>query len=427
MSAIHVCGLIALRPCKAKERTNSMLKQSLIGVGEFRHRVMDRDVIAVYILISAMLAVGISFSTPVYTVFLLSFGLTPVIMNRVNTWFMLANVGLEIPTGVFGDVYGHRKSVIAGLIFWSMGTAVYGLSTALPGFLLAETLAAFGGSFISGSFEAWMVNARKEEQLAAHANVQIVSKAATILGLPIVTLIADQYGLQVPWFLGSGVLAVTAVAAWWLMVEVAEPRSDEDSSLTFWSATRQSIVIALGHPVARILILGSGFSTLAFQGINMFWAPLFEGHWGVAPLGAINAGINLALLVGSQLAKRWWKQHYGIGPTVAMLWVVVTLLVGLLIGGPSILLVGFLLHEVGRGILNPLYKKLLNEHVPDRIRASTLSVASMSDKAFAALGLEISGRLATQFSFQTAWTVALVPIALAAILFFIAHKSNGKH
>jgi MFS family permease len=68
---------------------------------------------------------------------------------------ILFGVLLEIPTGLISDVFGKKRTLIAGNFSLALGTFIIALSTSFEGFLIGNLLTFVGFAFNSGSFEAF--------------------------------------------------------------------------------------------------------------------------------------------------------------------------------------------------------------------------------------------------------------------------------
>ena len=60
----------------------------------------------------------------------------------------------EIPSGYFADIFGRKKSLIAGSFFGALGIAAFAFSSDFTGFFVGEILTGIGISFVSGAEEA---------------------------------------------------------------------------------------------------------------------------------------------------------------------------------------------------------------------------------------------------------------------------------
>jgi len=148
--------------------------------------IKARDVRTVYYLVTALRDLAMGFVSATYALFLLSKGLSILQMNLVNTAFMLGNFVFEIPTGVYADFFGRKKSYIihAGLL--SLSGLVYFLAPSFLFFIIAELIAAISFTSASGAIDAWLVDNVGENWITRTDYIfsqgQVFSKIALVVG-----------------------------------------------------------------------------------------------------------------------------------------------------------------------------------------------------------------------------------------------------
>ena len=97
--------------------------------------------------------------------FVESVGLNPLQLVLVGTVVETSALLFEIPTGVFADMYGRRKSIIIGLTILGVSFILEG---SLPFFwiiLLAQIIAGAGYTFLSGADIAWVADESETKNL----------------------------------------------------------------------------------------------------------------------------------------------------------------------------------------------------------------------------------------------------------------------
>lgn len=100
----------------------------------------------------ASVLMGMGFFTPVVSLYFLSKGVGISQVVLAQTLYSLMIVVMEVPTGAVADRYGHKTSVILGLLLQVPAYITYLL---LPQFLFfGYALSGIGDSLISGSLEA---------------------------------------------------------------------------------------------------------------------------------------------------------------------------------------------------------------------------------------------------------------------------------
>lgn len=382
---------------------------------------------------SSHLATSLFIAT--YTTFLANAGLTAWEMNTVNTAFMVSNVMLELPTGLFGDVYGHKRSMLLGILIMGIGTIYYGFSNSFLQFCVAELLAATGRCFISGSEDA-LAKSYLTKKTRDFSKImswsETIGRAIGIGGGFIGALIGAATGsLSTVWFV-SGVLFLISfvIGLAFLPPEHFQKQSFKQALISTIMFSRKGMSVLL-HKRLRNVVLASLIFTGTVQAANMFWARLVESSYGLVAAGGIASGINVALMAGGICSLIFLR--FGLSKTgqvrSAMLLSLVTLSfagIAYSSGSPFLFVVLFLLHEPSRGLLKPLMKSMVGIYCRMQYRdvtATTLSLYTLCNFFGAAVGLQISGFIANSIGMPL--TIALsLPFGFVAVLLLM--KSNRR-
>jgi MFS family permease len=116
---------------------------------------MQNKIVRQYYVLSLLFSIGgNSLTCAVYVTFLMSNGLNLLQVNLINAVFFFTLFVCEIPTGAYADIFGRKSSFVLACALMSASMFVYGSSHTFVGFIIAEILAAIGGTFRSGAFQA---------------------------------------------------------------------------------------------------------------------------------------------------------------------------------------------------------------------------------------------------------------------------------
>jgi DHA3 family tetracycline resistance protein-like MFS transporter len=85
-------------------------------------------------------------------------GLDPLRLVLLGTALEVAVFFFEVPTGVFADTFGRRRSVITGCVLMGAGFALDGAIPKFVAVLAAQAVWGVGYRFISGALEAWIAD-----------------------------------------------------------------------------------------------------------------------------------------------------------------------------------------------------------------------------------------------------------------------------
>jgi predicted MFS family arabinose efflux permease len=298
---------------------------------------------------------------------------------------------------------------------WSISHLLYWLAGGFWSCALAEAVGAMGMACRSEALESWLRNHGSEEithraltEGAYWGRLAMVPTA--ILG----GLVGSQWGLEWPWFLsGATGLAVLVVIGLWLrdIPERPEGVVVEASELGLGKIA----IEAWRDPILRRTFILTALLFACFQPFNMFWPVIFKEVSGESAwLGSLWIGIALAGAMGSKLAQKWRINSKGLALVIASVGVPMMLPQA---NGPwaLVILVPFLLHEVGRSMWLPILWTYTNRRIGNSTRTSVNSLRSSAGTAGAVMGLLISGYLTKLMTPVTVWGVSAIALILISL------------
>lgn len=403
----------------------------------FSNNIRLKDPKAVYYLLSFLINLAASLTFATYVLFLLSKGLDLFQVMLVNLSFMIGIFIFEIPTGAYADYFGRKKSVVLSNLFMMLALLIYFESSNLITFIVAEVTAALAFTFASGALDAWVVDSLEKKEFSGKVDFvfsqsNIISQSAVLIG----GLIGGYLGyinLALPFGAGAVVaLSAFLVSIFFMHEEVIARKALNiiGSISQMGQVAKSSIDYGVKHKVVLWLIISSVLATFAFQPLNMYWSPHLNDLAGdkVWLMGWVWAGISLSMMLGSFLVRQLLKKEK------SYTWILI--LTTLILGIPIIListlnifgvvLLGFLIYEFGRGMLNPVHKAYLNKYIPGEQRATVLSFDSMMGKFGAALGLVVLGWVAKNYSIQISWLISGFILLLLIPIYIRARKHESS-
>lgn len=359
-----------------------------------------------------------------YVIFLQSLGFNLFHVTIVNFCFMVTSALLEVPTGIFADKFGRKKSFVLGFGISALGFGLYALSINITHAIISEIIIAVGFSFISGAMEAWLISEHDgREGYDIHDNLQTVfsttntvTASASIL-LGILGSMLAEYNLRIPMVLGAVIMLLGWSYAWYVTSEIKNNFGQHQSA---WNISKKSWCTIKSTPALRTVTIIMAISTLAFQAFNMFWQPFSREMLEVGQLGYVWMGIQITALIGAWAVRFVPDKHALPGLMVCVLLTFIPCATIHQVGYTFLGLVLFLIHEIPRGTLNTLRQTIIQTAIPDEsLRASVTSTESMIVTLGAAFGLLTCGLVAENTSILTTWfAYALLPIAACIILIF---------
>lgn len=366
---------------------------------------------------------------------------------------------MEIPSGLFADLKGKRRSFLAACGLSVLGTAVYGMplflqldqqaSTVLVLATLGEAVLAMAFTFYSGALDAWVVNAALHTQAdvgrilaSGQAAKNVAFLVAGVAGIFVYFEFAGSRGINT-FALATLAMVCTFVHAWCFMQRSAEEQASAHAPTPATRGparlARRALLAALRSSLQdkrlRQLIVLSSVSFTLLQLLVHFW-PYYLSRGAAAQAGG-SGSIHQAGMAGLMLS---WALAYGaraLGnacagrafnrPCVApLLTLAVVAGAGLLaafslaaIAAPALpqasawALVASLFYAAVRffdGFAEPLRLKLLTDHTVARNRATLYSISS-----FAGMALSSAGALLAAMVLGSGASVAQIWLAAALL------------
>ena len=354
-----------------------------------------------------------------------------------------AAVILELPSGVLADLLGRRRvylmAVALGLL--SVGAILFGsgLAAILAGFAL------FGASraFASGSIEALYI----DDFLARHGSgglhrIVAAMNMAEASGLALGAL-AGGFAPRLWEALGSPggryggnlaaeglLLAGAGLVA--LFGRTREERREAGERGACHALLRESAGFLRGSAIARAVLVGAAAWGFCFFAVETYWQPrlrdLARPGGGEILFGALNSAYFLAAMAGSLAASVLLAPRRTARPAlVGMLRLAMGGLVALmgLAAGPASFGVCFVGLMVLNGAAGVPEGTALNEAAPPAVRASFLSLASLTGQAGGILAALAFGGTAA-ISIAKAWTIAGAILAASAAAYLLAARSGCR-
>mgnify|MGYP001579009541 CR=1 FL=1 len=387
---------------------------------------MVQQAIRSYYLIVVLTTLGQTLHAATYVTFLIrQGGLSLFEINLVNVAFFSTVALMEVPTGVFADVFGRRASFLVSCVVTGAGLFIYGVSTSFWGFVSAEMIIALGVTFASGAFDAWIVDQLQHhgfegtfEGVFSRGAVfgKMIGMAGAVVGASVFDL-----SMALPWFLGGAVYFIAGLVAWRIMREDYFTRKSA-SWRSHFQVMRETmmtgVAISRKSSIVRFVTILVVLRAFAVQAPNMQWQPFF-GRFLTTQLGQgfIWVGIGIVTIFGAAFAPRFRRFFGDERNGLVMLQVVACVgiaLVPVFVGSFGLAIGIYLAHEAVRGIFGPLCDSYLARGITSSAeRATILSFQSLWGYAAGALGLVASGWAAAHWSLGAAWGLSGLTLVVA--------------
>jgi MFS family permease len=320
---------------------------------------------------------------------------------------------LEVGTGRFSDRFGRVLTLKLGFVAHLMGCLLYATAGSFSDFLVGEAFFALGISLHSGTDEAFLFQSIKALKRARGLVVQsskddpdhqrwwtfTIGCGFVAMGLfSFVGTLLSTLDLTYPFWFAAGFQFFSLLLCFFM---VEPPVEDTDGSPTPGGTLREALasVRSLPRTVLWMIIVPAFIVSVTRTFVWSYRDIIMECKLGPMGLGYAFAFFNfvagVATLLGTLIKDDRMARQ--------VVWVVFVGVIGSALGlvtlaGPLVWLV-LIPQQIARSLTGSLFSQTINETIPDRVRATVLSIKSaMGAVLYIAaltpwwLGIEIVGR-----------------------------------
>lgn len=341
------------------------------------------------------------FIQPIYVLYLLFHDLSFAQIGVIGAVQSIIVVGGEVPTGYVGDRIGRRNSLVVAQLLFIASTVAFIVGSDVVVLTVAFALISFGGTFISGSADAWLYDIL-DEHLDGDEFTHVRGRggaigqwvmAATMIGGGVMyglDPVVPFYALLVMRVVTLGVvLSLPKNAAYSDDEARKESAGQDDDTLTSIDA----LPIIRNRLASRELRAFVAFMALFFavsattsayvqpiaqETLRNAIGPLLDAYnvTEAASLGLLYASFTVVSAIASDYAG---DLRDAVGTRTAILGI--TAIAGVLFVAPAIVPIlsfpMFFAMRGSRSLLSPIVGQYLNDHVESVGRATVLSAVSM--------------------------------------------------
>lgn len=369
---------------------------------------------------------SIRFITPVLTLFYFSRGLDESLILLVMTFFSLGVLVGEVPTGIFADRFGAKRSFLVGsilgigshaLLLWAYEPWIFFLSSALTG--IAATF--FSGADEALIYESLLLSNEEDRMDKAMGQIGSAKFLVTIIVVIIGAILAqdlsdDQFNRLI--LLSLFFMSIEFV----LLLFIKNPPNQGVYTNDIRSQVKEGFFAIKKHPQVLWMFLNI---TLVFIPATAIFEKfdqklLVDAGLPVYLIGIVYAAAAIIGFIASR-SIGWMTSKFNRVSLLFMtgLFAVAGLVVVALFTSHLGTILGVLLVlKLVSAIRYPVYSQLSNEIIPSNVRATTISLLSILDSGFDILiFLTVSSFALTGFSmiFMVCAGIALVGTLIPVI------------
>lgn len=344
-----------------------------------KNKAANRNIITCYIF---NIFANIHFSFSLVIPFFLEWGsLSYTQIFFLQSWFLAWNFILEIPSGIFADHAGNKKSLVIGSAIGGIGLFIYGFSSGFTIYLLGSLLLAASSALISGAYDALLYSAVIEnDQLSQNKIIFGKSHAykmfALLIATPLGSYIASYTTINIPMILDACAITIACLVLLVAYKETSHLNKAEKQKKSSRTKIKEAMQFLIRHPESQPLFINIVIvSTLGYYFMWLFQPLLLELNvplqyfgWFSMVLIALQALIASNFgLIEKYIPNTRWYLHCTIISSFLLFWLVFLV--------PSVVVALLFLMVGAHCIVQAKYTIAhLNEFIPEGKRATTLSI-----------------------------------------------------
>jgi MFS family permease len=345
----------------------------------------------------------------------------------VYTIAAIANIILELPTGIFADLIGRKTTMILSRVFTLIAFIIFGFSGNFWMFVLAQLFITLGESFKSGTDVAYIYDYLKQKSKLTYTEVKGKQKfwarvgesiAAAIGGFIAAKAVYSLFGLSI-----SGYNMVFFVAAFpaflhLLLIftydKIDEKRHSGELLKESVLHIKASLLDVKHNPEMIKLIINITIFITVVAGAAKFLQPYMQdARIPIEWFGIIYSVFLIITAVAvrySYIFERWYSK-----PKLINVITLIAIIPLLIVGFKFVSLIGvffFFVLVMGDNIRSPIHTDQFHSYVSSERRATLGSILELFKNVGKAIMLPLFGYMADSIGFYN------VMLIMAAIMFF---------
>ncbi len=366
---------------------------------------------------------------PILTLFYLLNNLSYTEIFIIASFYKIAVAFFEVPTGAFADKFGHKKSVLLGLLIVTLCIILYPLGSTFWYYILIETLLAVGATLISGADESLFYDTLKSEGLESdYTKYKGRAKQYSFLSQLIGSLVAAYLFVispELPFFV-SGIVIFIGLLIFSTFKEVSNS-DDVNKNISYFKQIKETGVYIFKHKKIKTIIIYASLIHMTYMSLVHTYTPYFlsvgidEKYFGI-----IFALFNIVALLSSRYNDFYIKMTK---PNSLIFLGIILFLSYIVLGLVTIPIgiIGICIQQIYRGINDTTIRKYINKCSPAEKRATILSYLSLVITLVGGLFGVFLGIILDYTDINTTYLIlASITLIITVIMYFFLKKNLTK-
>jgi len=352
------------------------------------------------------IASSAAFWMVIVVVYLQNRGLTLTQIYQMLSVYYLAVVVLEFPTGVIGDYFSHRISVMIGQFIIGVAFIALALNGGFFYYLAVLLFAALGIALASGSDTALLHSLSKDFK-HDQSQIRIFTTLVAVIATTVGSIIAS-FSFAIPFIL-TGIFNLIAA---FLLLSVKDRNHVKNEGNIFNTAFRALKYVKGNKKLMSLMIISGIVGAFSFS-IKWFYNPLLQMvnvpllFWGIL--------ISIAMLVPLVGVKIFQKKKSAHLLLALIIFIISIIPIG--IAGLAMVPIVFLyFNSAIRGYLETYLDVEMNNEIETNERASILSLNNLLIRFGASIYTPFAGYILDKYSLS-AVTIGTSTLLLLLVIY----------
>jgi MFS family permease len=357
-------------------------------------------------------------------------------INQVGLFFTLAAVAplaFQILGGWLSDSIGRLQAVAIGSLAGMVSYIVILVAPTWHWLLIAVAAMAMASSFVAPSFQAFIAEQAKEENLGrVYGLTEGLFMVVGIIGPPLGGYLSDKFNFRVM-FLVAALLYGSATVIRLIMARGARrsvPETGEKPSFKGLKASLLAMVgLLLGGGVITWIFISDGVRDIAYN-MSFQFEPLYlQNEMGLtnSQIGLLSSFAALTTMM-FMTAAGWLSDKKGERVGIVGGFAIIALGLGIFLSSRTFagFAVAWVMYGLGYALIGPAYNSLISKSVPNKLRGTAFGLFSTSIGVLALPAPLVGSALWNRFSPRAPFLVPLVATVLLLPVMWVKFKLPPK-
>ena len=227
---------------------------------------------------------NINFAAPIVIIFFQNITHSYTLATSVISIVLISSAIFEIPTGVFSDYIGRRKTMVLGVTSMLIALVIFGIAKDYWVLVIGAIFNGLSKSFYSGNDEAYLYETLEQDQLQNKYH-HFAGRLEAVIGVgSVLTALSSGFIANVSFSLLIWFTLIPQTLSLFILIFLDDIKRGNRSN-NIYTHFKEALLEFKHNANLRLLslssILGSGFGATAFE----FQSALFNTFWPTWAIG----------------------------------------------------------------------------------------------------------------------------------------------